>query len=221
MNISVIDTGSKGNSYALDDVKEILLLDAGKPLIDVKRAIDYQISRVVGCLVTHSHGDHAKYAEEYRHAGIRVWKPYEKEDVKPRQFGNYTVHTFDLVHDVPCYGFLINHSTYGRILYATDTEFIRYRFADLRFIIVECNYMDSMLDKDLDNTPKRDHVLMGHLELETVKRFLQANDNENLEGVLLVHLSCENMSADEAVCKLSPVISAPVWIAQKGSVFCC
>jgi len=215
--LTVVGTGSKGNCYTIDDGKGILVLDAGMPLLSIKRSINYEVSRIVGCCITHSHKDHSEYANQIKNAGIKVWKPYEEHgEARHRKFGDFDVYCFDCVHDVPCYGFLIKHPAMGNILYATDTEFIKYRFSNLRFIIIECNYIESMLDEDLDGTPKRDHVLTGHMELETVKRFLIANDNDKLRGVLTVHLSNDNCDPDDVVCKLSPFVSCPVWVANKG-----
>lgn len=56
MLLKCIATGSKGNSYALISDEEILLIEAGVPLMEVKKAIDFQISKIVGCLVSHEHG---------------------------------------------------------------------------------------------------------------------------------------------------------------------
>lgn len=216
--LTVVGTGSKGNCYTIDDGKGILVLDAGMPLLSIKRSIDYQVSRIVGCCITHSHKDHSEYADQIKNAGIRVWKPYEGcGDFTHRKFGDFDVYAFDLIHDVPCFGFLIKHPTLGNILYATDTEFIKYRFSNLRWIIIECNYIESMLDKDLDGTPKRDHVLTGHMELETVKRFLMANDNPNLQGVLAVHLSNDNCDRQTVLTELNCAVAAPVFIADKGA----
>lgn len=215
ITVSVVGTGSNGNCYTIDDGKDILVLDAGMSLLDVKRSINYQVSRIKGCLVTHSHKDHSGYADEFKRAGIKVWKPYEDGEMVYKTFGHYHVRCFDLVHDVPCFGFLITHPVMGKILYATDTEFIKYRFNGLNFVIVECNYVNELLTDDLDGTIKRDHVLKGHMELSTTKRFLMANDNENLKGVLVVHLSDSNADRDMVLTTLSPVVSAPVWIARK------
>lgn len=56
MLLRVIASGSKGNSYALIGDSEILLIEAGVRLMEVKKNIDFQISKVVGCLVSHEHG---------------------------------------------------------------------------------------------------------------------------------------------------------------------
>lgn len=57
MFVRCIGTGSSGNSYALyDNNGKILLLDLGVREKDIKKAIDYRISDVVGAVVTHEHG---------------------------------------------------------------------------------------------------------------------------------------------------------------------
>ena len=55
MFLRTISTGSKGNSYALFHNQEILLLDLGVSATEIKKNIDFRISDVVGCLVTHKH----------------------------------------------------------------------------------------------------------------------------------------------------------------------
>lgn len=50
-----IATGSSGNSYALMNDNEILLLDLGVNAKLIKKAIDFRVSNIVGCLVTHKH----------------------------------------------------------------------------------------------------------------------------------------------------------------------
>lgn len=53
--LKTIATGSDGNSYALISDDEILLLDAGVSINQIKKGINYNISNVVGCVVTHKH----------------------------------------------------------------------------------------------------------------------------------------------------------------------
>ena len=56
MFMRCISTGSNGNSYVLCNNNEILLLDLGIERKRIMKAIDFQISAVVGCLVSHEHG---------------------------------------------------------------------------------------------------------------------------------------------------------------------
>lgn len=56
MLLKCMASGSTGNSYALISEKEILLIEAGVRLMEVKKNIDFQISKVIGCVVSHEHG---------------------------------------------------------------------------------------------------------------------------------------------------------------------
>ena len=56
MFLKCIASGSSGNSYALISDKEILLIEAGVRLMEVKKHINFQISKVVGCIISHEHG---------------------------------------------------------------------------------------------------------------------------------------------------------------------
>ena len=56
MKLIVINSNSSGNSYALDAGDEILLLEAGCKMAEVKRFINYRMSEIVGVCVSHAHG---------------------------------------------------------------------------------------------------------------------------------------------------------------------
>ena len=51
-----ISSSSVGNAYALDTGGEILILEAGVKMSEVKRQINYRLNDVVGVCVSHSHG---------------------------------------------------------------------------------------------------------------------------------------------------------------------
>ena len=53
--LKTIATGSSGNSYALICDRQILLLDLGVSSMEIKKTIDFRVSDVVGCLITHKH----------------------------------------------------------------------------------------------------------------------------------------------------------------------
>jgi len=54
--IITVGSSSIGNAYAIDAGGEILLLEAGCKMADVKRQINYRLNDVVGVCVSHSHG---------------------------------------------------------------------------------------------------------------------------------------------------------------------
>lgn len=56
MLLKINATGSNGNSaHIINDKGEILLLDAGISIGDIKKAINFDIGSTVGCIVTHKH----------------------------------------------------------------------------------------------------------------------------------------------------------------------
>lgn len=57
MFVRCIGTGSSGNCYALyDNDGNILLLDLGLARKQILRGIGFNVSDVVGCVVSHEHG---------------------------------------------------------------------------------------------------------------------------------------------------------------------
>ena len=56
MKLIIVNSNSSGNAYALDAGDEILLLEAGCKMAEVKRQINYRLNDVVGVCVSHSHG---------------------------------------------------------------------------------------------------------------------------------------------------------------------
>lgn len=61
MELKVLGSSSSGNCYIIDNGKEALILEAGVRFQEVKKALGYNLRKVVGCLITHRHQDHAKY----------------------------------------------------------------------------------------------------------------------------------------------------------------
>lgn len=214
MKIKSLGSGSSGNCYLLESEQEALIIEAGLPFLEVKKTMNFNIRKIVGVVVSHSHGDHAKYVKEYENAGISVFKPYESEMLRQiRTYGGFVIKSFDLVHDVPCCGFLIVHPDMGRFLYASDTEYIRYRFDRLNHILVEANYSADLIDPDAVN---RNHVLTGHMELQTTLKFLQVSNNSELQKVILCHLSRNNADPEQFKWEAEKVVECEVYVAGKG-----
>ena len=67
-------TGSKGNSYALiSDYGDILLIECGVKWSETMKIIDYQTSKVVGCICSHAHSDHLRSYKDCLHYGIPIY----------------------------------------------------------------------------------------------------------------------------------------------------
>lgn len=191
MRLRVVGTGSSGNTYLLTDENgKTLVLDCGVRFAWTKIALNFQIKGIVGALVTHQHKDHSGYSHEYEAAGIRVFRPYSEKILRQdTRFGSFKVKSFDVVHNVPCVGYLIEHPEIGRMLYVTDTEYVKYKFSRISTMLIEANYDNRYVNKD---QVKFQHVITGHMSLQTTMDFVQANAGPELNSVILCHLSANN-----------------------------
>lgn len=235
IKLKILGSGSSGNSYALiADNGEILAIEAGCKFMDFKKMIDWKISNVVGCIVTHEHLDHARYIKDFMQSGIPVYTAFETQSAletitgertialspnKSYQISSFTVVPFNVPHDteIECYGYLIKHEEMGKLLFLTDLEYCKYDFSSMKVehIMVEANYSMDLVDR---NEPNYEHRLRGHMSLPTALDFISTNDNPELRNVVLIHLS--DKSADSALFKQKTEetvkYGANVYIAEKG-----
>lgn len=56
MRIDVLNSGSDGNCYLVECENEVLILDCGVSAKEVKKALNFDLSKIVGCFISHSHG---------------------------------------------------------------------------------------------------------------------------------------------------------------------
>ena len=210
-----LGSGSSGNCYLLESDTECLVIEAGISFMEVKKALDFNIRKIVGVVATHCHQDHCKFVPEYEKSGIKVFKPYICEDSAKTicNFGNFTIKAFPLVHDVPCYGFWIHHSEMGKMVYITDTEYCKPVFRGLNHILIEANYADETINKYI---PNYEHVLQGHMNLKNTLEFIKKNDNPALRDVMLCHLSEQNAHAEFFGDKAEEITDKVVNVAKKG-----
>ena len=210
MKLKCLGSSSSGNCCILENETEALVIEAGLPLKEVKRALGFNVKKIKAVIISHIHGDHRKYWHEYVMAGIPVFEPYKNEGcIFQISKDSFWIKAFELVHDVPCYGFYIEHPEIGKMIYASDTEYIKYRFKNLDHIICECNYDKNFIQADAVN---RNHVLEGHMELKTALDFISTNDNPALRNVVLIHLSDKNADSAQFLQKTKETIS--IWFKE-------
>lgn len=232
IDITVLASGSKGNCYRIDDGSSPLLIECGIPFWEIQRGLDFRISEVAGCLVSHEHQDHSKAAKDMMKAGIDCYMTKGTAEAlsltghrlrivsarKQFQIGSWVVLPFETQHDaVEPVGFLLANSAGEKLLYATDTYYIRYRFKGLTHVMVECNYSMEILRKNVQaglvEPALKNRILKSHFSLENVKEFLKANDLSKVQEIWLLHLSDGNSDADRFKREIQELIGKPVYIA--------
>ena len=223
MILRILGSESAGNGYILITEDGILLLEAGIRLQIIKQALHYSdIGKIVGCLVTHAHGDHSKYIKEYMNAGINIYTSLDTINAlklsghrlypivnKAFKVDSFVIKPFPAIHDIPTLSFLIFHKEAGNILFATDTAYIKYKFNTINQILIEANYEDSLLTND--------RAVGRHMSLDTVIKFLRSNQMSKVQNIVLLHLSSGNSNANTFIQSIKCIVpNASVWVADKG-----
>ena len=228
MKLKVIGSGSSGNCYVLDSGEEILILEAGVPFSEVKEAIDYQTSKIVAVLYSHSHLDHSKYIHEYKETGISVIDGRTVEQFgytifPPWKVGYFLIAPFSVPHDVPCFGYLIEHPTMGKLVFVTDAEYVKYTFPGVNHIMVETNYSQDILDENTNSgeipTVLRNRIMKSHMSFDTAVKMVKANKSSQLRNVVMCHLSTRNSNKSRFKEDMQNVVGSfcNVTIAKKGT----
>lgn len=206
--IKVLASGSSGNCYLLETEKETLILECGIRYKDILKGLNFDLIKVVGCLVTHEHKDHCKAVNEVMSSGINVYMsegtsagiefkiPVETAAYRlnylrhniPKHIGGFTVLPFNVEHDVnEPLGFLIHHKELGKIVFVTDSYYLKTVFrTKIDHILIECNYSESILN---EIPPYRARVLKSHMSLETLKEALKSWNLKNTKDITLIHIS--------------------------------
>lgn len=237
MKLIVIGSNSSGNGYALDDGKEILLLEAGCKYKDMSKAIGHRIDEVVGCITTHRHGDHFKYALEYSRNGIPIFgcmdavdsqpfeygKKYVLETEKTTHLGNYDIVPFNNYHDVEIYGYLIRHPQMGIMLFSTDSYKIGLTIRGINHFLIEANYEDSLLKENVHkgriSKAQSDRIMLSHMSLNYCINYLrECEADKTAKTITLCHLSDRNSEQEMFRNAVAGAFGVPTFIATKRTI---
>ncbi|MCJ7821269.1 MAG: MBL fold metallo-hydrolase [Bacteroidales bacterium] len=210
---------------------EAIIIEAGVGLIAAKKALDFNISKVAACLVTHEHGDHAKYAADYSRvfltyapasviAAKRLTGATEVKPLVKYKVGLFTILPFMAHHDVPCMGYVISHPEMGNLMFLTDSFMCEYSFKGLNHVMLECNYTDRALGYAIDNgitqAWEKRRLMTTHMELQTTKQVLLNQDLSGVNTITLIHMSGRNSDKNEITGELAGVFGKPIVIASTG-----
>jgi phosphoribosyl 1,2-cyclic phosphodiesterase len=237
MKFTVLNSGSSGNCYLLENESECLIIELGVHFKKVKQALGFNLSKVTAAIVSHLHGDHSCGIRDALNAGITVVTGKGTSDglgiyhhnlvhILPMQklkVGNFEVIAFPVHHDCPDpFGYLIKHKDTGLICFITDTIYCDYQFPGLNQVIVEANYARDIIDQKVRDgmSPRflRDRILTAHMEFDQTKAFLKANDLSKVNNIVLIHLSDSNSHAARFQREVQELTGKSTYIAKPGLV---
>jgi len=137
-------------------------------------------------------------------------------------FDDFIVLPFDTQHDAAePLGYLIQEKSTGqKLLFATDSYYIKYKFSKLNYIMIECNYCTEILERNIENgylaSGLADRLKTSHFSLNNIKEFLKANDLRYCKKIILLHLSDGNSDARQMVSEIQTLTGIETVVAEKG-----
>lgn len=234
MLIEYFASGSGGNAYMISDGKTSLLLEAGLRESALKNMLwqkGYLMANLNGCLVSHRHKDHSASAGFVSKLGIPILASEDTLDGignitcrrvleagKQDKFYTFEILPFAVEHDCPgTLGFLLqSRVTKEKLLYATDTYYLRNRIPDVDYLMIEANYSLDILKANVNsgevNEALAKRVIKSHMSIDHLIEALKAADLSKLREVYLMHLSNDNSNAEEFKRRVQEVTGTVVYV---------
>ncbi|MFW6269050.1 MAG: MBL fold metallo-hydrolase [Bacillota bacterium] len=233
IKISVLASGSSGNSILIASKKRTILIDAGlsgKELVKRINKCDINEGSIDAILVTHEHSDHIKGAGILSrkldlpvYANRLTWQEAEscmgkikKENKKifEEEFmiGDLGIIPYQISHDAEDpVGYIIHYKN-KKIGIATDmgcvTEEVKSRLQDLDFLILEANH-----DLEMLMTGSYPYYLKqrikgeeGHLSNDATADLIPKLVNGKCPHILLAHLSKDNNRKEVAYITIKNIL---------------
>ena len=222
ITVEVLGSSSKGNCYRLLSGGRSLLLECGLPWKEIRKGLNFQTTALDGCLVTHHHKDHARSAADVMRAGVDLYAtgaafeamaipggPHHR--FKPLIYRHtvtvgewWRVMAFEAHHDAPgTAGFWIEDKDGDKLVFLTDSAFSYYTFPGTGVYMVEANFSEKILQRNVDDglidafLARR--VTENHMSIERVVVMFTEADLSQCRHIHLLHGSDGN--SDSALFK--------------------
>lgn len=234
IQITPIASSSRGNCYHVTDGSTPILLECGVRFSELERRLDFNLSDIGACLISHEHQDHCRAVEDLMRYGVGCYMSYGTakalgilthhrtrivENERLFTYLTWAIKPFKTQHDAAQpLGYLLKNAQGEKLLYITDSYYCHYTFTGLTHIMVECNHSLELVKKNkalgLITSAQEKRLLRSHFSLENVINFLRANDMSKVQEIWLIHLSDDNSNADHFQREIQKVTGRPVYIAQ-------
>lgn len=227
MRVSVLGSGSRGNAILVEGGTSRILVDAGFSARDLARrmgSLGVDPDTLDGIVVTHDHSDHTRgmgvFARRHdtplyltqgtREACAKMLKGSETiiayRAGVPFPVGAFRVEPFLTVHDArEPVGVAVVHADSGsRLGVATDlgrpTAGIRHALSRCQILVLEANHDEVLLQTAPYpwSVKARIRSSHGHLSNRAAARFAAELYHDDLQAVVLAHLSAESNRPERA-----------------------
>lgn len=234
MTFESFASSSAANLYTVtDDFGRRLAIECGMSLKQMRVALGFDLTKLDGVLLSHSHDDHARAALDIMRVGAaRVYASrrtlldvlggpglhaHMAVELRPgtvQEVGSFHVLPFETVHDSPgSLGFIVMARRGSALMYACDTSHVPLRFKGLTHIAVECNFALDLLRES--SAEHRTRVVKNHMSLERVIETLRETDLSKVREIHLLHLSDAHSDAERFRREVEAATGKPVHVAPK------
>lgn len=236
MEIKILASSSAGNAYLISDSSTKILIECGITAKQIQKGIDFDISDIDGCIISHGHQDHCKaYKDMLKYSidcyasdetwgilgGIEHHRQHVIKPMKKFEIGTILVIPFELQHDIEgCLGFiLISKETGKKAAYITDSFYTKYKIPGLNYLLIECNNDPEILNQNIENgtipASLGNRLMQSHFSIDDVLDFLSANDLSCMEGIYLIHISENNGDPQDFRRRVIEQTGIPTYIAKE------
>ena len=231
-------SGSSGNLYVVSDGEARLAIECGVRYSEIQKALNYEVTSLQGCLISHCHGDHSRATVNMVGAGVDCFASGETWDAlgfvrgpinRPPcvklvdrcalRVGDFDVLPFEVPHDTPgTMGFLMVGPSDESMVYLTDAAYSPFLFEKIKILAVECNWSEDLLRESARSGAvhhARFRRTVGtHMSLERLIDMLKLNDLSQCEEIFLMHLSAQNSDPDEFKSKVQRATGIPTTVCK-------
>lgn len=234
MKFRSLASSSHGNAYIVSDGETRILLECGISYRKIQRLSGFTAASFDGCLVSHEHKDHSLCVREIVKNGVPVFMSqgtaqalWREERLREAEISaleqaeagaRFKIGTMDVVpfatfHDAAePLGFLVRSRADGdKLVFATDTVNLPYRFPGVSILALEANYDPEILDLAGKMPEKvRRRITNSHMEIGRLCGILRNMDLRQCREVYLLHLSDAN--SNEGSFARRAAANVPPWV---------
>lgn len=221
MKVTVIASGSKGNTTLIETKNKNILIDAGITANEIKKRLKKDV-KIDLLFITHAHIDHIKGLKSI----VKEYNPsvYSRNDEvieknicninyfnEPYKLEDLEISFFNLSHDSDCIGLNIKEND-KELVYITDTGYINKKIltsiVNKDMYIIESNHDVKMLMNGKYPFFLQQRILSdkGHLSNKDCSRYLSNIIGNKTKCVILAHLSEENNTPTLANIELNKML---------------
>lgn len=236
IDVKTIGSGSSGNCYLVDINGTKILFECGLPFKKIQKTLNYKVSDIDFCLVTHEHMDHAKAVKDLMKAGVdcymtkgtaealgvnghrlKVFRNWAETKYKTTYINDILIQPLRTIHDAkePVMYYIEDIKRKESLLFVTDTVFMAYKIpSDINVLMIECNYVKKLIDERVEcgkiNVSLRNRIVKNHMSLETVLEALEDVKMTRLKRVYVLHLSDGNSDEELITDGIEKKLGVPV-----------